>query len=557
MSIRLSPSRISALLLGFLLAILMAVLPAAPATAQNKITWEDLQAQSTHLQNPYEHLSEDQTYRLSSLYKLREWSKEEPFDPDGIEAKEIQRLEQSFIKEGIDADALLVDADKARAYWQSQSQTTNADLEDEAIQISGYILPLGNSSTSSQARTVKEFLLVPYVGACIHVPTPPPNQMVYVKPTAAIENPGIFSAVELTGKLRSHSTDHTIFRVDGSQTVTVSYEMDLDGIVIPSNPDASQIGGQITGPWWQTIPARVSNVLTVSLADLSRQTSLKTLAVAMTLSFGYGVLHTLGPGHGKAVIISYFVGNGGSIQRGILMGVRIAVFHVLSAVIIVVLTDRIVQQVSGSSASSYRFVQLLSYGAIALIGSWMLLQALQKKDTTHIAPNTAQTATAAEAMLYPSLSQQLAISESTSPETTQQNKTLLGKNFAAACNCLSCGDPQGIGGWLSLAVGAVPCSGALLVLLYGLANDLLWQSVAMVIAISLGMAFTLAWIGSLAIYGNRYGQKVAARRQQKQAGRTSRQLSKFSFAQIGQVAGAICVSLLGTGLFLLTLATGT
>ena len=206
-------------------------------------------------------------------------------------------------------------------------------------------------------------------------------------------------------------------------------------------------------------------------------------------------------------------------------------------------------------------MQLLSYGAIAVIGSWMLLQALQKRDRLHITPNadpsSAQINATAQAILYPSLSQQLATAENAPPETTPQNKTRLSKNFAAACNCLSCGDPQGIGGWLSLAVGAVPCSGALLVLLYGLANDLLWQSVAMGIAISLGMAFTLAWIGALAIYGNRYGHQIAARRKKKQIGKPQRNYSKVSFVQIGQIGGAICVSLLGTGLFLLTLSTGS
>ncbi|MEM6867157.1 MAG: DUF3299 domain-containing protein [Cyanobacteria bacterium P01_C01_bin.121] len=556
-------SRLSALIMGFVLAVLIAMVPAAPATAQSAITWDDLQAHSTHLSNPYEHLSEEQTYRLSSLYKMRDWAKVNSPAPDSIEAEEIEWLEQYFIEEGLDVDALLVHADDARTYWQSRSQTTNADLESQSVQLSGYVLPLGDSPkerpghrpADSQARRVNEFLLVPYVGACIHVPPPPPNQMVYVKPETAIENPGLFSAVNITGTLRSHSGSYDLFRVDGTQAVTVSYAIDLEAIAPAPEHASSQIPSQITGPWWRTLPARVSSVLTVSLATLSNQTSPRTLLVAMLLSFSYGVLHTLGPGHGKAVIASYFVGNGGSMRRGILMGVRIAVFHVLSAVVIVVFTDRLVQQVGGSSASSYRAVQLISYSAISLIGIWMLRQALRGRNALHVASNplsgnslsgdafSGNSVATAEALLYPSLSQQLSSFETTSA----QNDFSL-----AACSCLACEDRQGIGGWLSLAVGAVPCSGALLVLLYGLANDLLWPSVAMVVAISVGMAFTLAWIGALAILGNRYGQRAAARRWRRSLDKT-RTLSQFSLVRGAQIVGAGCVSLLGTGLFLLTL----
>lgn len=556
-------SRLSALLLGFVMSVLMAVIPAAPAAAQSTITWEDLQAQSTHLRNPYEQLSEDQTFRLSSLYQLREWTKDNPPAPDSIEAKEIQRLEQTFADEGIDPDALLVHVDEAQAYWRSQAQTTNSDLEEQFVQLSGYVLPLGDNRSDSQTQSVNEFLLVPYVGACIHVPAPPPNQIIHIEPAAAIENPGVFSAVEVTGKLRSQSNSYELFRVDGTRTVDVSYALDLEAIAPAPNTATSELSGQITGPWWQTLPARISSVLTVSLGNLSQQTSPRTLVFAMLLSFSYGVLHTLGPGHGKAVIVSYFIGNGGSMRRGMLMGVRIAVFHVLSAVVIVIFTDRIVQQVGGSSASSYRVVQLISYGAIALIGGWMLRQALQKRNSLHMAPYVEpENGAMAKAVLYPSLSQQLVRSETVPLDTVQIKtapiKTASRENTAVwpDCNCLTCEDPQGAGGWLSLAVGAVPCSGALIVLLYGLANNLLWPSIAMVISISVGMAFTLAWIGMVAILGNRYGHRVAARHRQKnlrQVRSLNRRFPKFSLIQAGQVVGASCVSLLGIGLFLLNL----
>jgi uncharacterized protein len=49
---------------------------------------------------------------------------------------------------------------------------------------------------------VKEFLLVPFVGACIHVPPPPPNQIVYVKAEKGFEVSGSFDPVYVTGTLK-------------------------------------------------------------------------------------------------------------------------------------------------------------------------------------------------------------------------------------------------------------------------------------------------------------------------------------------------------------------
>ena len=61
----------------------------------------------------------------------------------------------------------------------------NKSLEDKEVKLPGYVIPL-----EYYGREINTFLLVPYIGACIHVPPPPPNQIVYVdskKPWDAIE----------------------------------------------------------------------------------------------------------------------------------------------------------------------------------------------------------------------------------------------------------------------------------------------------------------------------------------------------------------------------------
>lgn len=69
-------------------------------------------------------------------------------------------------------------------------------LDGKRVRLSGYIVPLEFSVSG-----VKAFLLVPYVGACIHVPPPPKNQIVMVTSANPIEARGLFEAVTVTGTL--------------------------------------------------------------------------------------------------------------------------------------------------------------------------------------------------------------------------------------------------------------------------------------------------------------------------------------------------------------------
>ena len=549
--------RYAACLWACLLSCVFVLSSIPPALAQTTVTWEDLQAQSTHLRNPYEHLTTTQTYRLSGLYQLREWVKVNQPTPDSFERKELQRLEESFVAEGIDANELLKEADAARAYWAAQSRSTNADVVDRLVLIDGYTLPLGVDSKESgnQGKQMNEFLLVPYVGACIHVPAPAANQMVYIKTSKAVENPGIFSPVRVEGELQAHEGSYELFQIDGSRTVDVSYKMNLRAIASTANQLVSPLQTNrslLTFQGWKQLPTTISNTLTTALNQIQSQKSPRAMIFALLLSFSYGVLHTLGPGHGKAVIVSYFIGQGGSLRRGLLMGGQIAIFHVLSAILLVIFTNVVMRQMGSSAESNYRVVQLISYGAIALLGGWMLRQILKKGPKHQLAAYSValQPSKTPDDLLYPSLSQQLQLS--TQPARRQAAPQNGDQNRWISCDCLPCGEANSMSSWLALAVGAVPCSGALLVLLYGMANDMLWQSIAMVLAISTGMAMTLAWIGIMAILTHRWGAQVTQQRFKRK-----KVLSlPMPLAQLGQIIGASCVCLLGIFLFTATWMTG-
>ena len=74
------------------------------------------------------------------------------------------------------------------------------ELNGKRVRIGGYVVPLDFDATR-----VKEFLLVPFVGACIHVPPPPANQIIYVKDAKGFEIGGAFDPVTVTGVIKTET----------------------------------------------------------------------------------------------------------------------------------------------------------------------------------------------------------------------------------------------------------------------------------------------------------------------------------------------------------------
>ncbi|ADN75488.1 conserved hypothetical protein [Ferrimonas balearica DSM 9799] len=84
--------------------------------------------------------------------------------------------------------------------WVQSTGPVVPELNGETIRLPGFIVPLEGDETK-----VTEFLLVPYFGACVHVPPPPTNQLVYVKYKEGIPLDIIWDAIWVTGKLNTNS----------------------------------------------------------------------------------------------------------------------------------------------------------------------------------------------------------------------------------------------------------------------------------------------------------------------------------------------------------------
>lgn len=100
-------------------------------------------------------------------------------------------------------EALTDDSEKAQELMSRMKQMMDyapvvKNLNDKTVRIDGYAVPLEFDETN-----VHEFLLVPYFGACIHVPPPPGNQTVYVTSEKGLELAGLWDPVTVVGNMKT------------------------------------------------------------------------------------------------------------------------------------------------------------------------------------------------------------------------------------------------------------------------------------------------------------------------------------------------------------------
>ncbi|WP_253284492.1 MULTISPECIES: DUF3299 domain-containing protein [unclassified Ruegeria] len=95
---------------------------------------------------------------------------------------------------------------------QPRYEGVRTDWNGQVVRLPGYTIPLEFNGTA-----VSEFILVPYVGACIHVPPPPANQMVFVKSEVQFEFAELFEPVWVTGEFNT--------RVANTHLADIAYEL--------------------------------------------------------------------------------------------------------------------------------------------------------------------------------------------------------------------------------------------------------------------------------------------------------------------------------------------
>lgn len=238
------------------------------------------------------------------------------------------------------------------------------------------------------------------------------------------------------------------------------------------------------------------------LSELAREikdkNSPKPIFVIIFVTFIYGMIHALGPGHGKTIIFSYFLANRADVKKGIIVGSLIGFLHAGSALIVVLILYFIIKQsFLHSFEDSSRIIKLSSYGLITLIGLFLLIKALidirSKED-----------------------------SEERSVHGVENNKSIIP---------------------FSIAVGMIPCPGVTILLLFSLSMSILVIGIILTLFMALGMATTISLVGVLTILTKQGVSKFVFRKSKMRA----------IFQTAMSIIGSLLILFLGVLLFIGTM----
>lgn len=226
---------------------------------------------------------------------------------------------------------------------------------------------------------------------------------------------------------------------------------------------------------------RINHVLSTSLRDVQSGTGSLALWTLVTVCFGYGVVHTLGPGHGKAVVVAYFLDSSRPRAwiEGIFAGGWIAFTHTLAALLLAGALKLSSTVGLLGAMREVRNVEIVSYTLILLVGFWRLWAGITGRLHEH--------------------------PHGDHGHDHHHHEHGHGHDHGHDHHHHDHEPPQRtIAGWLLLtAAGIAPCAGALIIILLSIALDVLWAGVVGVIAIALGMAITLAAIGMASMVAHR------------------------------------------------------
>lgn len=204
------------------LFVFVFLLTAPPAMGETVrvLTWEDLTPKVAPLPDPLVDQPMNVRYDLGFIAQVMADAKRGSIDPAGPEYQNAMALADRLRTTGVDVDRLTAAVAGQNAEIGRRRAQLNLHLDGQVVRIPGYALPLETSPDG-----VTEFLLVPYVGACIHVPPPPANQIVYAKLSSAFTLEGLYQPVWITGRIEAKEASRSLSFVDGAANVATGYTM--------------------------------------------------------------------------------------------------------------------------------------------------------------------------------------------------------------------------------------------------------------------------------------------------------------------------------------------
>ncbi len=264
----------------------------------------------------------------------------------------------------------------------------------------------------------------------------------------------------------------------------------LDPKGAPAKPGAAPTAPEARSPRFRPPAAFQRFVVTVARwqrrlnDEVARQVAaykaggaIAPVLAILLLSFLYGLFHAAGPGHGKFVVAAYFLANRARPRDGVLMSGLIALTQALAAIGLVGIFALALDTGALEMIDNATWVELASYALIVLLGLWMFWGGLVGRGCSHTHG--------------PGGHRDCEHGHGASGPAEPGRRTM-----AAA----------------AVAAGLRPCTGAVIVLLFTLANGIFAIGVLGALVMALGVAVTVSAIGLAAIYARRGAARAAGSR---------------------------------------------
>ncbi|MCE8026319.1 MULTISPECIES: nickel/cobalt transporter [Halomonadaceae] len=268
--------------------------------------------------------------------------------------------------------------------------------------------------------------------------------------------------------------------------------------------------------------------LTMAITNFSGTPSASAWAALLGISFAYGVFHAAGPGHGKAVLTTYLLSQGGAVRRALGLSFAASMLQGVVAISLVVVLVHGLGWVTRQAMGSVVWVEQASFLMVALLGAWLCWRAIRQLRRTS-----------------PAAAERSAQAHDHAHGHAHDHDHSHDHDHAHCCGGHHHVDPQQAADWRTalatvVSIGIRPCSGG--VLLLGAAS-LLGQfavGVAAVMVMALGTALTVSALALASVFARGWAEKQLARQNGLQ--RASRLLGWVA------LAGGLAIMSLGISL---------
>jgi len=268
--------------------------------------------------------------------------------------------------------------------------------------------------------------------------------------------------------------------------------------------------GGITG-WLMAEQSSLTHLMAAKVHALNGNPSAAWGLVGLGLA--YGVVHAVGPGHGKAVLASYMLANETSLKRGATMALMAALLQALIAIVLVGAAGFVFQATASQMTHAADWIELASYCSVAAIGAWLVwrkgsaLVAALSEHTERRRALASAPAYAGVAWERPAFSLSAAAYRAGAPDA-----------LGELAEHVHMPDPAELNGPFSwraaagtvIAAGARPCSGAILVLVFAMAQGLFAAGVAAAFAMAIGTAVATGALAWVAVFAKSTAMRLAS-----------------------------------------------